>query len=59
MGRVSPGTEQMNGIMSLIRENLGLLIGYVFFAGIATLVDIGLLYLFTEYLSVTPDKFRI
>jgi putative flippase GtrA len=42
----------MNRVMSLIQENIRLLIGYVFFAGIATLVDIGLLYLFTEYLEL-------
>jgi len=38
--------------IALIRGDMGLLIGYVMCAGIATLVDMGLLFLFTEYLDV-------
>jgi putative flippase GtrA len=36
----------------MVQRNLGLLIGYVICAGVATLVDMGLLYVLTEYLEL-------
>ena len=42
----------MKWVVSMIQRNLGLLIGYVICAGVATLVDMGLLYLLTEYMEL-------
>ena len=42
----------MKRVVSVIQGDLGLLIGYVVCAGIATLIDMGLLYLFTEYMGL-------
>ena len=39
-------------IINFKNENLRLLIGYVFFAGIATIADIGLLFILTEFFNV-------
>lgn len=42
----------MNRVISMIRRDFALLVGYVICAGIATGVDIGILYVLTEYLGL-------